>query len=219
MSRKWFSVLALVAAAAFLLSLSSCAYNSHLLSIQVQPSSGGTFGAADPSLFFQFKAFGSYSHPPRNVDITDQVNWQSDNPQVVQVTNAGVVSPSPDLGCGLANIFATFQDGNNLVVSNSAPITVNGPAASGCTPAGPQPILTVSFAGTGTGTITGGISCSTPGSCSDQFTAGSTVMLTAAATGTSVFGGWSGCSSTSPDGTVCTVLLENNLTVTATFSP
>jgi hypothetical protein len=218
MIRKWFSILALIAAATVLFSLSSCAFNSHLESIQVQPTSG-TFGAADPSLFFQFKAFGTYSHPQRTVDITDRVEWQSDNPEVVQVTNAGVVSPSPDLGCGLANIFATLQDGSNDVLSNSAAVTVNGPAASGCTPAGPQPILTVTFAGTGTGTVTGGISCSTPGSCSDQFTAGSTVMLTASATGTSVFGGWSGCSSTSPDGTVCTVILENSLTVTATFSP
>ena len=175
MSRKWFSILALIAAATFLLSLSSCAFNSHLLSIQVQPGSG-TFGAADPGLFFQFKAFGTYSHPQRTVDITDKVNWQSDNPQVVQVTTAGIVSPSPDLGCGLADIFATLQDGSNDVVSNSAGVTVDGPASSGCTPAGTQPILTVSFAGLGTGTVIGnGISCSSPSSCSNQFTAGTTL--------------------------------------------
>ncbi len=219
MSRKWFSILALIAAATFFFSLSSCGFNSHLLSIQVQPSSGGKFGAADPALFFYFKAYGSYSHPPRNVDITDQVNWKSDNPQVVQVTNAGVVSPSTDLGCGLANIFATLQDGNNDVVSNYAPVTVNGPATSGCTPAGTPPILTVSFAGLGTGTVTGGISCSTPGSCSDQFTAGSTVVLTASPTGGSSFGSWANCNSVSGAGnSVCSVILENNLTVTATFN-
>jgi len=217
MSRKWFSILALIAAAAFLLSLSSCAFNSHLLSIQVQPTSG-TFGAADPSLFFQFKAFGSYSHPPRTVDITDQVTWQSDNPQVVQVTTLGIVSPSPDLGCGRADIFATLQDGKNEVISNSVAVTVNGPASSGCTPAGTQPILTISFAGLGTGTVTGnGISCSA--SCSNQFTAGTTLMLTAAPTGASTFGMWENCNSTSgPNNSVCTVTLENSLTVTATFN-
>jgi hypothetical protein len=221
MSRKWFSILALIAAATFLLNLSSCAFNSHLLSIQVQPSSGGTFGAADPTLFFNFKAFGSYSHPPRTVDITDQVNWQSDNPQVVQVTTLGIVSPSPDLGCGRANIFATMQDGNNDVISNSVPVTVNGPASSGCTPAGTQPILTISFAGLGTGTVTGnGISCSSPASCSNQFTAGTTLMLTAAPTGAgSTFAMWANCNSTGgPNNSVCTVILENNLTVTATFN-
>jgi hypothetical protein len=218
MSRKWFSILALSAAAAFLLSLSSCAFNSHLLSIQVQPTSG-TFGAADPALFFQFKAFGSYNHPDHTVDITNQVTWQSDNPQVVQVTNAGVVSPSPDLGCGLANIFATMQDGNNNVVSNSAAVTVDG-TGPGCTPAGTQPILTISFAGLGTGTVTGnGISCSSPASCSNQFTAGTTLTLTASATGGSTFGMWANCNSVSGVGnSVCTVILENNLTVTATFN-
>lgn len=218
MSRKWFSIAALIAAATLLLSFSSCAFNQHLQSIQVQPSTG-TFGAADPSIFFNFKAYGTYIHPPVTKDITDSVSWQTDNPQVVAVTSSGMVSPSLDLGCGIADITATFQDGNNLVVSNSVPVTVDGPASSGCTPAGPQPILTVSFAGNGTGTVTGGVSCSTPGSCSDQFTAGSTVMLTASPTGSFAFGGWSGCSSTSgANGSVCTIILESNLTVTATFN-
>jgi hypothetical protein len=215
MSRKWFSVLALIATATLFLSLSSCAYNQHLVSINI-PEKGGTFGAADPSLFFNFKAFGTYIHPPETKDITTLVTWQSDNPQVVQVTGAGVVSPN--LGCGLGNIYATFKDGSNQVVSNSVPITVEGPASSGCTPPGPQPILTISFAGTGTGTVTGsGISCSTPSSCSNQFTTGSALVLTASPSGTSIFGGWSGCSSTS--GVDCTVFLQNNLTVTATFNP
>jgi hypothetical protein len=218
MSRKWFSILALIAAATFLLSLSSCAFNSHLLSIQVQPTSG-TFGAADPGLFFNFKAFGTYDHPTRTVDITDKVDWQSDNPQVVQVTTTGIVSPSPNLGCGLADIFATLQDGSNDVVSNSAAVTVDGTGA-GCTPAGPLPILTVSFAGLGTGTVTGnGISCSSPSSCSNQFTAGTTVTLTAVPTGVSTFGSWTNCNSTGGAGnSVCTVLVENNTTVTATFN-
>jgi hypothetical protein len=217
MSRKWFSILALIAAAAFLLSLSSCAFNSHLLSIQVQPSSG-TFGAADPTIFFNFKAFGSYSHPPRTVDITDQVNWQSDNPQVVQVTTTGVVSPAADLHCGLADIFATLQDGNNDVVSNSVPVTVNGPASLGCTPAGTAPTLTVNFSGTATGTVVSspaGIDCSSPSSCNAQFTAGTTVTLTGTPTGMSTSVTWNGCNTSM--GSTCSVVLENSVMVTATF--
>jgi hypothetical protein len=217
MSRKWFSIVVLIATATLLFSMSSCAFNQHLTSIQISPPSG-TFGAVDPALFFNFRALGTYIHPPQTKDITTLVTWRSDNPQVAQVTSSGVVSPN--LNCGLANISASFQDGSNEVVSGSSAITVDGPSSSGCTPPGPEPILTVSFAGNGTGTVTGNVSCSTPGSCSDQFPTGSTLTLTASATGSSsVFGGWSGCNSTSgANASVCTVILENNLTVTATFN-
>jgi hypothetical protein len=214
---KWISILGLVCAGIGLLNLSSCARSTKLTGITIQPPSG-TFGAVDSTIYFQFKAFGTYIHPPKTVDITNQVSWQSDNPQVIQVTSAGVASPN--LNCGVAQIFAEMHNGNSDVVSNSASITVDGPASLGCTPAGPQPILTISFAGNGTGTVTGsGISCSTPSSCSNQFTTGTTLTLTATATGTSTFAGWSGCSSTSgSNASVCTVILENNLTVTATFN-
>src|SRR5258708_22149982 len=131
MSRKWFSLLALIAIATAFLSFSSCGYNQHLVSINI-PEKGGTFGAVGPGLFFDFKAFGTYIHPPQTKDITNLVTWQSDNPQVVQVSSAGVVSPSPNLGCGVGDIFATLKDGSNEVVSNSVKITVNRPANLGC---------------------------------------------------------------------------------------
>jgi hypothetical protein len=157
MNRKWFSIFVLIAAATLLLSLSSCGFNQHLVSIQIQPTAG-TFGAVDPSIFFDFQAIGTYIHPPQTKDITSLVTWRSDNPQVVQVSSAGVASPN--LNCGTADISASFFDSPNDVVSNSATLTVDGPSSLGCTPAGPEPILTISFAGTGTGTVTGsGISC------------------------------------------------------------
>ena len=212
---KWIGVIALIGAGSWLLSLSSCARSTQLTAITIQPTSG-TFGAVDPSISFQFKAFGTYVHPPKTVDITDQVTWQTDNSAVILVTSTGLASPN--IGCGVAQIFAEMHSGDSDIVSNSASLTVDGPASSGCTPAGPQPILTVSFAGNGTGTVTGGVSCSTPSSCSNQFTAGTQLTLTATATGASTFGGWSNCNSTSgTNGSVCTVILENNLTVTATF--
>ena len=222
MTRKWFSVLVLIIAATILFSLSSCGYNSHLISIQIAPSTF-TFGsaspvAAPPTAFFYFSATGTYEHPPKTVDVTNLVSWGSDNPQVLLVTSTGMASPGTS--CGVANVSASYYDSPNLVSSNSATVTVDGPPSLGCTPAGPEPILTLSFAGTGTGTVTGSVSCSTPSSCSDQFVIGSTLTLTASPTGTSTFGGWSGCNSTSgPGATVCTVMIENNLTVTATFSP
>lgn len=217
MNRKWFSIIALIAVATFFLSLSSCGFNQHLASINI-PFSGGTFGAVDPNLYFNFVAIGTYVHPPATKDITDQVTWVSDNPQVATVSSTGVVSPN--IGCGLANIYATFYDSPNDVMSNEVPVTVDGPASSGCTPAGAQPILTVDFGGNGTGSVTGAISCSSPSSCSESVTAGSTLTLTASATGGSTFGGWSGCSQTSgTNGVICTVLgIQNDTTVTATFN-
>jgi hypothetical protein len=216
MTRKWFSIIVLVAAATFLLNVSSCGYNQHLLSIQIQPSAF-TFGGIAPGAFFNYQALGTYEHPPQTKDITSQVTWQSDNPQVVQVSSAGVATTS--INCGVANVFASFTDSPNDVVSNYSTVTVDGPASLGCTPAGPEPILTVSFGGTGNGTVTGsGISCSTPSACSDQFQIGTTITLTAFPTGNSTFAGWTNCNSTSgTDASVCTVILENNLTVTATF--
>jgi hypothetical protein len=77
--------------------------------------------------------------------------------------------------------------------------------------------LTVTVAGSGTGTVTSvpsGISC--PGvSCSDNFTG--TVSLYATPSELSNFGGWSGdCSGTA---TPCSVVMNGSKSVTATFKP
>ena len=216
MNGKYFSIAVLVAAAALLLSFSGCGHNQHLASIQVQPSAGGTFFTADPTLFFNFKAFGSYIHPPQTKDITTEVTWQSDNPQVVQVTSAGVVSPN--LGCGRGNIYATFKDGSNLVISNSVPVTVDGPASSGCPQGGALNTLAVISSGNGQGTVSSspaGIDCGT--TCSAQFSTGTTVTLTATPTSPSTFGSWANCdspASTNP----CTVVLSADRSVTVTFN-
>jgi hypothetical protein len=214
MNAKWFSIFALIAAATFFFSLSSCGFNQHLVSIN-SPESGGTFGGIGPGIYFDFTAIGTYVHPPATKDITDSVTWKSDNPQVVQVSNTGVVSPN--VACGLANISASFYDSPNYVVSNAVPVTVNGPSADGCTPAGPQPILTVTVTGTTSGNVTSspvGISCNTGSSCSSQFTTGQSVTLTA--TPASGFQTWQGCNTA--NGASCTVFLQISTTVTATFN-
>jgi hypothetical protein len=219
MIRKFFGAFTIVIAAAALLSLGSCAHGTQLTGITIQPTSA-TFGAVDPALTVQLKAFGTYIHPPKTVDITSQVTWQSDAAQVAQVTGAGVVSPDTD--CGTAQVFAEMHDHDNDIVSNDASILVEGPASSGCTPAGAQPTITINFAGTAgaTGTVTGsGVSCTTPGPCTYQFPAGTTLTLTATATGSSTFGGWNNCNSNSgTNNDVCTVVLENNVSLTATFN-
>ncbi len=216
MRGKWLS--GVVAVAALLVSGLSCARNQHLVSLQIRPSGGAVFGAGDSGLFVDFKAYGTFEHPPQTKDVTSQVTWISDTPEVATVSSAGAVSPV-DLSCGAANVYATFQDGGNLVLSDTAHIVVDGPVSSGCTPAGPPPILTVNFAGTDTGSVSSapaGISCTSPSSCSSAFTAGTTVTLTAAqSTGMTTV--WSGCATAL--GNQCTVVMENNVTVTVTFNP
>ncbi len=213
MNRKWFSILALIATSTFLLNESSCGYNQHLVSISIAPS-GATFGGIDPSLYVNFTATGSYIHPPVTKDITSTVTWKSDTPQVAQVTSAGAVSPNTH--CGTANVFATFYDSPNQVTSNSALITVDGPLSEGCPQGGALSNLAVTIGG-GTGTVSStpaGINCGT--TCAAQFTTGTTVTLSGTPISPSSSVTWANCDTSS--GTTCTVFLQADRIVTATFN-
>ncbi|MBA3393842.1 MAG: hypothetical protein H0T89_14435 [Deltaproteobacteria bacterium] len=77
-----------------------------------------------------------------------------------------------------------------------------------------QHMLSVTRAGTGDGTVTGtGISCGSD--CSEVFTHGTTVTLTASVATGSTFAGWGGaCSGTGS----CTVTMDAARSVTATFN-
>jgi len=81
----------------------------------------------------------------------------------------------------------------------------------------PDPTLTVSLSGVGPGIVTSaptGIACGTD--CSEAFTAGTPVTLTATPEGTDVFAGWSGaCIGTEP----CDLIMDRSRDVTATFTP
>ena len=85
-----------------------------------------------------------------------------------------------------------------------------------------QPTLTVSNAGTGSGTVTSapaGITCGSD--CTEAYAAGTAVTLTATATRFSVFTGWSapndGVNECPGTGGTCTLSMNFNRTVTATF--
>src|SRR5687767_9219728 len=76
--------------------------------------------------------------------------------------------------------------------------------------------LQVAKNGTGSGTVTSsptGISCGT--TCSRSFSGGTTVTLTALPATGSIFAGWSGGTCTGTGS--CTVQINNNVTVTASF--
>ena len=85
----------------------------------------------------------------------------------------------------------------------------------------PPNTLTVTKAGTGSGTVVSGdspasINCGS--TCSAGFLPGSTVTLTATPASGSVFTSWSGCT-VGGSANVCTVVMSAAEAVTATFSP
>jgi hypothetical protein len=238
MKGQWLSMAALTVVGGVLVSLASCGRDQQLVSIQVQPNTE-TFGDAktppplDAGLQVQLRALGSYIHPPVTKDITTQVTWSSNDPQMMTVDSSGMLTVVGQ-SCGSTLIAATvttntssggisshgalvtgYMTGNVVCFSSSGSGGGSGGGASG-------PTITLTFGGTGTGTVTSnpvGLSCaSAAASCAATFPSGTNVKLTASPDGT--FGGWSGgCDSTSGSGLDCVI---NNLTapraVTATFN-
>src|SRR5579864_9053143 len=130
MSRKWLSVVILAAVAGLLLGVNSCGRSQELVGIQVQPSSE-TFGAsnipvaADAGLNVQLRALGSYIHPPVTKDITSQVTWTSNTPQMVTVDANGVITAT-GLACGGTIISATIVTNHSDAAISSTGALVTG---------------------------------------------------------------------------------------------
>ncbi len=213
--------------AAFLISSLSCAHDQQLVSITVEPSTE-TFGASnipvplDAGLSVQLRALGNYIHPPVQKDITSQVTWASNTPDMVTVNSTGLITATGN-SCGGTLISATVNTNSSAGNRSSSGAIVTGTMQANVvcfTGSGPggSPILTVTLAGAGTGTVSSspaGISC--PSACSASFASGTSVTLTATPTGSSTFGSWSsGCNSVS--GNTCTVVLNADTTITATFN-
>src|SRR5216117_3643829 len=152
-------------------------------------------------------------------------------------TGTGTVTSSPaGINCG-ATCSASFTNGTavTLTAAPAAGSIFSGWSGVGCSGTGscvvtvsaattvtatfslPSFALTVSKAGTGSGTVTSspaGITCGA--TCAASFTSGTAVALTAAPAAGSTFGGWSGggCSGTGS----CVVTVSAATTVTATFT-
>lgn len=229
MRGKWLSVAALVICGAVLLSLSSCGRDQQLVSIQVQPTTE-TFGAAnipvslDAGLQVQLRALGTYIHPPVTKDITSQVQWSSNTPQMITVNSTGLITAT-GISCGATLISATINTNTSSGgISSSGAIvtgfmTTNVTCFTGTGSSGGGSILTLVFGG-GTGTVASnpaGLSCaSSAGQCSAEFGSGTSITLTATPTSPSSSSSWSNCDSTGVN--TCTVNLNANRTVTVTFS-
>ncbi len=205
MSRTWFSIAALIATASLFLSLSSCGFNQHLVSIQVVPP-GATFNSVGASIVF--KAMGTYIHPPATKDITNIVTWSVDSQNLVTISNTSMVTAVSI--CGSGNLTASYYDSPNQV-SGSAFLTGGGAGTAACN----QAILTVNIVGSGSVTdSTQVIKC--PGTCSADYALGSTIGLTATPGAGASSVNWTNCSSFVGD--TCTIVLNVDTTVTATFN-
>jgi hypothetical protein len=133
-------------------------------------------------------------------------------------TSPGSYSNSTPLGLVTTHTVTPLSDGVAyyfaLTAFNSAGLESNKSNEVSYTPSVAQFTLTVAKSGTGTGTVTAtGISCGTD--CSEPYTAGAAVSLTALADSNSTFSGWTGaCIGTSNS---CTVTMNANASATAAF--
>jgi hypothetical protein len=217
MIRKWFRLTMACIVAIF---LSSCGHDQQLVSISIQPTVE-TFGAsnipvsANAGATVQLRALGSYIHPPVTKDITSQVTWASNTPDIATVNSTGLLTAT-GLACGGSIVSATVTTNNSVGNISSAGALITGSmTANVICFTGTGPILTVSVSGNGSvSSSPAGIDC--PTVCSAGFVSGTPVTLTAAPNNGSTSVTWSNCVAA---GLACTVdNLTSNLTVTATFN-
>jgi len=222
MNRQWYRLAILSATVLCVVGVPSCGHDQQLVSITIQPTTE-TFGApnipvpADAGLNVQLRALGNYIHPPVTKDITGQVTWASNTPQMVTVNATGLITATGQ-SCGGTLVSATVTTNKSIGNLSSAGALVTGyMTANVVCFTGTGPTLTVNFAGTGSGNVTSsptGLSCAA--TCGSSFPTGTTVVLTATPTNGSTFAGWAGCDSVS--GQVCTVSnLTTDRALTVTF--
>lgn len=228
MKGKWLGIAALIVVGGLLWSIASCGRSQQLVSIEVQPNVY-TFGAsnipvqANQGSAVQLRALGSYIHPPVTKDITDQVTWVSSTTQMMTVNSTGLLTAT-GLSCGTTLVSATLQTNTSAGGISSGGAVVTGTMTGNviCFVTSGSVTLTVTFVGAGFGTVTSSpagltIPCGAPASCVGQFAAGSTVMLTAAPAGSSTFSSWT-TNCTPQTASTCSVIMNGNQTVTATFN-
>jgi len=111
-----------VVLAASLASL-SCGNSQQLVSIDITPAVEN-FGFA-PGLSVQLRALGTYIHPPVTKDITNQVTWDSNTPEMVTVNSTGLITTT-GVTCGSTVISATVQTNHSVGDQSSSGAIVTG---------------------------------------------------------------------------------------------
>jgi hypothetical protein len=216
-----------IAILSFFLAALSCAHDQQLVGISIQPDTE-TFGAsnipvpADAGLNVQLRALGHYIHPPVTKDITDQVVWVSNTPQIAAVTATGSLTAAGQ-ACGGGLVSATINTNTSAGGRSSSGAIVTGTMSvnvvcfTGAT--GNNALLTIDIVPGNTGTVTvspTNIVCS-GSNCTLPFTVGSgPIVLTAAPSNGHTFMNWTDCAMA--QGPQCTIqTLDSDVTVTANF--
>lgn len=107
-----------------------CGHSQQLVSIAITPTTE-TFGSSstpvidDTGLNVQLRAIGTYIHPPVTKDITDQVTWTSNTPQMITVNSTGVITAT-GLACGSAIVSATVTTNSSVGNISSTGAIVTG---------------------------------------------------------------------------------------------
>jgi|ERR1700687_3812976 len=108
-----------------LLTLPSCGHDQKLESIAITPSGATITGSG---IEVDFKAVGTYIHPPENKDITNSVVWTSAAPQVVSIiSNTGVATSGVICGTNItitATAYSNPQNKSGSVVVGTAAVSV-----------------------------------------------------------------------------------------------
>jgi hypothetical protein len=148
MKRKGLGYIPVLIEMVCLILLTSCGHDQQLTSISVQPSTEN-FGAANipvsasAGASVQLRALGSYIHPPVTKDITSQVTWTSNTPEMVTVSTTGLLTAT-GLACGSALVSATITTNKSTgnLSSSGAIVTGNMTANVICfTAAAPNPAV------------------------------------------------------------------------------
>jgi len=149
-------------------------------------------------------------------------NLGSTTVSVLPGNGDGTFQAALNFGAGLGPVFVAVDDFNgdgkrDMAVANyyfpgTVSVLINNTATAPSTFT-----LTVSKAGTGSGTVTSGDGRITCGAtCSASYTSGTVVTLTATPAFGSIFTGWSGCDAVS--GTTCSVTMNGTRSATASFT-
>jgi hypothetical protein len=125
---SWWVVVLTVAA---VLSVAGCGFKRKLVAITVLPD-GATLGG--PGLQIQFKAVGSYIHPPDSRDITNSVAWESAAPQVISIDETGLATSGVDCGQNITITASGHSDpgdqSSGLVIGKATVNVCQGGAAN-----------------------------------------------------------------------------------------